>query len=58
MFGRILDSVKTQFRTNNFLRVGLPFISFVVLGSFGLAEFTDIKVWLYLSLVCLLGCIK
>jgi hypothetical protein len=29
---------------SSFLRVGLPFISFMVLGSFGLAKFLDHKI--------------
>ncbi len=29
---------------SSFLRVGLPFISFMVLGSFGLARFLDHKI--------------
>jgi len=30
--------------TTRFWKFGLPFVLFVVVGSFGLAEFTDIKI--------------
>lgn len=36
--------VLAQVRRNKFLRYGLPFISLLVLGSYGLSEFTSIVV--------------
>ena len=37
-------SVLTYLRRSKFLRYGLPFISLLVLGSYGLSEFTSIVV--------------
>lgn len=38
-------AISLQFiKRNRFLRFGLPMIAFVVLGSFGLSEFTSIRV--------------
>ncbi len=34
----------TRLKKSKFLRYGLPMITFVVIGSFGLAEFTAIRV--------------
>lgn len=38
-----MESLQRLWR-NKFLRVGLPMITFMVIGSFGLAEFTSIRV--------------
>ena len=40
----MLDRALAYARRSKFLRFGLPFLSFMVLGSFGLAEFTEIRV--------------
>ena len=40
----LLLRARASIRRNKFLRFGLPFLSFMVLGSFGLAEFTEIRV--------------
>lgn len=37
-------AVLAQLRRSKFLRYGLPFISLLVLGSYGLSEFTSIVV--------------
>ena len=39
-----IAAVASWLRRSKFLRFGLPMISFVVLGSFGLAEFTAVRV--------------
>ena len=31
-------------KRSKFLKFGLPFITFMVLGSFGLSEFTEVRV--------------
>ena len=39
-----MSSVLTYVKKSKFLKFGLPFLTFMVVGSFGLAEFTAIKV--------------
>ncbi|CAI8036984.1 Cytochrome c oxidase assembly protein COX16, mitochondrial [Geodia barretti] len=44
MLEPLLRRARVYAKRSRFLRFGLPFLSFMVLGSFGLAEFTDIRV--------------
>ena len=45
----LLQRAKVSAKRSKFLRFGLPFLSFMVLGSFGLSEFTEVRVRSYIS---------
>ena len=41
---RLLSRALVYAKRSKFLRFGLPFLSFMIIGSFGLSEFTEIRV--------------
>ena len=51
----LLRGVQVYVKKSKFLRFGLPFLSFMVLGSFGLAEFTEIRVGTLLRILDVYG---